>query len=110
MSVLSVCIDTENKQFNRGQIVIKKLEIARWKKVLADATMLFNVETDLLDDEMFNFDIENDVEDLLLENLIYQDGDEENKNYGEDGDEENETHDWNSKEETADYQDYSDKD
>jgi len=57
--------------------VLKKVEIVRLNKVLADATMLFAVETDLLDDEMFALGIENDVEDLLLENIIQEDGEKE---------------------------------
>ena len=52
--------------------------------------------SDFLDDEMFLFDIENDVEDLLLENIVYQENgdegnaDEENVHYQDYCDEENE--------------------
>ena len=67
---LSVNIHAEDKPFFLGQIVLKKVEIVRLNKVLADATMLFAVETDLLDDEMFALDVENDFEDLLLKNII----------------------------------------
>lgn len=49
----------------------EKLEIARWKKLLADVTLFFDDETDFLDDEMFVFYANNDVEDLLLENHCF---------------------------------------
>ena len=70
--------------------MLKKVEIVRLNKVLADATMLFAVETDLLDDEMFALDVENDVEDLLLENIIQEDGEEELIDFQENRDDDTE--------------------
>ncbi len=62
--------------------------------------MLFEVDTDFIDDEMFALDTEHEGEDLLLENMFYQeDGDEDNENSEEDDGDEG----------TADYQDYSDE-
>jgi hypothetical protein len=52
--------------------------------------MLFAVETDLLDDEMFALDVENDVEDLLLENIIQEDGEEELIDFQENRDDDTE--------------------
>lgn len=67
---------------------------------MADATMLFDIEADFLDEDTFTFDIENAIEDLLLDNIIIQeDGDKENKALEEDCEEETIT----------DYQDYSDE-
>ncbi|XP_046446870.1 uncharacterized protein LOC124210399 [Daphnia pulex] len=102
-------ISAGNQQFHRGQIVLKQLEIARWKKVLADATMLFDVESDFLDEDTFAYDIENGIEDLLLDN-IQEDGDEENEAYEEDSEEETADYQDYSDEETNDYQDYADED
>jgi hypothetical protein len=88
--------------------VLKKLEIARWKKLLADATMLFDVETDFLDDDMFVFDTKNDVEDLLLDNIVSEEdaGDEGKTAYEEDEEQDTSFYEDYNDEETTDLQDY----
>lgn len=108
IDLLSVQLRVGNQQFNRGQIVLKKLEIARWKKLLADATMLFDVETDFLDDDMFVFDTKNDVEDLLLDNIVSEEdaGDEGKTAYEEDEEQDTSFYEDYNDEETTDLQDY----
>ena len=103
------------QEFNTGQLlVLKKFEIAQWKKFLADDVGIWRWLTlEPISWTMFVFDSKNYVEDYLLDNIVYEENtDDENKNTPyEEHEEQDITYcyeDYND-EETTDLQDY-DKD